>query len=76
MYEYEFEMHVTHCKVQVRFPCTFFLSWKTGTLLHKLGNQTVEDNHQVKAVEDTIPFNSRLTLKLEVAYDQTAHVFL
>ena len=32
VYEYRFEVHVTHCKVKVNFPCAFFLKWNTGSV--------------------------------------------
>lgn len=75
VYQYEFEAHVTHCKVKVNFPCTFFLSWNTGTAEAYSGSRTIEDGQVVKAIEDTIPFNSRLLLTLEIPYDEGSKSF-
>lgn len=31
IHEYCFELFVLEGEVQLKFPCTFFLTWKTGT---------------------------------------------
>ena len=36
VYEYRFEVHVTHCKVKVNFPCAFFLKWNTGSISERV----------------------------------------
>lgn len=69
VYKYQFELHVTHCKLKANYPGTFFLRWQTGTAFHSLGIISVEDKHAVGAITDTIPFNSTLNLTLDMPYD-------
>jgi len=40
------------------------------------GSKTVDDEHAVKAIEDTIPFNSRLQLTMEIPFDESSNIFL
>jgi len=69
IHKYCFELFVSQGEVQLKFPCTFFITWKTGSSWSSSGKHTTQDIESVSPEGNLIPFNSHLELVSEVAYN-------
>lgn len=62
VHEYQFELFTSRGELQLKFPCTFFLVWKTGKSGGNIGKYSTQDLETVAPEGSVINFNSHLEL--------------